>query len=55
LFLSSLVNAFANIILADIFPPSFDKGISPYALIRRGGGEGVATTTLISLDKSLIL
>jgi len=54
LFLSSLVSAFANITLAAIFPPSFGGGITPYALIRRGGG-GEATTTLISLDKSLIL
>jgi hypothetical protein len=53
--LSSLVNAFANIILADIFPPSFDKGITLYSLKRRGGRGGEATTTLISLDKSLVL
>jgi hypothetical protein len=39
---------FAYIILAALFPLSFDNGITPYALIRR---IGEATTTLISLDK----
>jgi hypothetical protein len=42
---------FANIILAALFPLSFENGITPYALIRRIG----EATTLISLDKSLIL